>query len=303
MHTSPHLGVQMVSERKKKEREREGEREKRNPAIAEMVEHTLANGAHSEHGCLSELSRAVSDLDQQGFVWRPSWSELRRGKRPPENLSKDPGEWQHGWQFWSSSVADTSFRKSSMLSGQTAANWAHLRSHSGRNAGVALAYAPTAPKYVIHPHLFRVLLLERMRVPLPITDSTCSAWLDPRGMHRAACTRSGRIRKRANPIERTLARVFREAGARVRFHVFLRDMNVGVPVGDARRIEVLAKDLPCFGGSQLAVDVTLRSAVSCRGESPNRTQPMWMEQSLSRHARTRRPPIPSWQSLIGAVWW
>ena len=62
----------------------------------------------------------------------------------------------------------------------------------------------------------------------------------------------------------------REAGARVRFNVFLRDMNVGVPVGDARRIEVLAQDLPCFGGSQLAVDVTLRSAVSCRGEpQPN----------------------------------
>ena len=96
--------------------------EERNPAIAEMVEHTLANGARSEHGCLSELSRAVSDLDQQGFAWRPSWSELRRSKRPPENLSKEPSEWQHGWQYWSSSVADTSLRKSSMLSGQTAAN-------------------------------------------------------------------------------------------------------------------------------------------------------------------------------------
>ena len=81
-----------------------------------------------------------------------------------------------------------------------------------------------------------------------------------------ACARSGRVRKRAAPVEHMLARVFREAGARVRFNVFLRDMNVGVAASDARRIEVLAQDLPCFGGSQLAVDVTLRSALGCSGE-------------------------------------
>ena len=50
-----------------------------------------------------------------------------------------------------------------------------------------------------------------------------------------------------------LARVCREAGARVRFNAFLRDMNVNVAVTDERRIEVLAQDLPCFGGAQLAV--------------------------------------------------
>ena len=43
-------------------------------------------------------------------------------------------------------------------------------------------------------------------------------------------------------------------------------MNVGVRADDDRRIEVLAQDLPCFGGSQLAVDVTLRSAVGSMGE-------------------------------------
>ena len=66
-------------------------------------------------------------------------------------------------------------------------------------------------------------------------------------------------KKRANPIERTLARVFREAGARVRFNAVLRDMNVGVRADDDRRIEVLAQDFPCFGGSQVAVDVILRN--------------------------------------------
>ena len=62
-----------------------------------------------------------------------------------------------------------------------------------------------------------------------------------------------------------LARVFRKSGARVRFNAFLKDMNVGVSATDDR-IEVLAQDFPCFGGSQLAMDVTLRSALRWSGK-------------------------------------
>ena len=156
-----------------------------------------------------------------------------------------------------------------MLSGQTAAIRAHLRSHSGRNAGVAFAHAQIAPEYVSPLYIFRVLLLERLRLPPPITEATCGgcgAPPDPRGIHRATCTSSGRVRKRAAPVERMLARVFREAGARVRFNAFLRDMNVGVAASDARRIDKLAQDLPCFGGSQLAVDVILRIVLGYFGE-------------------------------------
>ena len=61
--------------------------------------------------------------------------------------------------------------------------------------------------------------------------------LDVRGIHRPACALSGRVKKRATPTERVLARVCREAGARVRFDAFLRDTNVGVAASDGRRIE------------------------------------------------------------------
>ena len=267
-----------------------------------MVELAMVNNVFPEEGCLSELARATDQLDRDGFVARPSWPELRRGMRPPESASQEPGEWQHGWQYWASSASDKHFRKITMLSGQTAANRAHLRSHSGRNAGVAFAHAPTAPEYVIPPHLFRVLLLERLRLPLTITEATCGgcgAPLDPRGIHRAACTRSGRVRKRVAPVERMLARVFREAGARVRFNALLRDMNVGVAASDARRIEVLAQDLPCFGGSQLAVDVTLRSALGCSGE-PQQGAADIDGQSCSRHVGTRRPLTRNWWRPTGA---
>ena len=222
------------------------------------------------HGCLQELHDASVLLDMQGFQWRPSWVELRDGKRPPEGGARDPGEWPHGWQYWASSTLDSRFRKLSMLAGQSAARQAHLRSHSGHNSGCALSHAPTTPEFTIQPHLFQVLLRERLRLPLFLTESTCSGChepLDPLGHHRAACSHSGRIQRRATPIERVIARICREAGARVKFNALLRDMNVRVASSDARRIEVLAQDLPCFGGSQLAVDVTLRSPLTRSGEA------------------------------------
>ena len=48
-------------------------------------------------------------------------------------------------------------------------------------------------------------------------------------------------------------------------------MNLSVPGNDERRIEVLAQDLPCFNGAQLAIDITLRSALGASGEPQRRT--------------------------------
>ena len=65
--------------------------------------------------------------------------------------------------------------------------------------------------------------------------------------------------------ERTLARVCREAGATVRRNTKLRDMNVAVAAEDERAIEVLASGLPIRQGAQLAVDVTVRCALTADG--------------------------------------
>ena len=244
----------------------------RTPAIGNLVVQTMDDGS-TDTSCLAELKEAADRLDEEGFWWRPSWSALREGERPPEITAREPGEWPHGWQYWASSISDSYFRKCSLLSGRTAARRAHLRSHSGWNAGAALAFAPTAPEYTIQPHLFRVLLLERLQLPLTLTEGVCEgcqAPLDAYGRHRAGCSRSGRLKKRATPTERALARVCREAGARVMFNVLLWDMNVDVPASGGRRIEVLAQDLPCFSGTQLAIDITLRSPLTSAGEAhPN----------------------------------
>ena len=180
---------------------------------------------------------------------------------------------------------------------------AHLRSHSGHNAGVALARAPTTPECTVSPLLFRVLLLERLQLPLPIAEAACEGCGDPvdsLGRHRAACprtppsrmplNRSPQIKKRATPTERMVARIFREAGAQVRYNAYLRDMNIGVSSVDERRADVLAQDLPCFGGAQLAVDVTL---VRCAAQANhNRMVRKWTVPRWSEHGTSKKRDLP-----------
>ena len=52
----------------------------------------------------------------------------------------------------------------------------------------------------------------------------------------------------------------------MRQNVMLRDMNVVVRGDDERCIEVLASGLLLFQGAQLAVDITLRSALTSSGD-------------------------------------
>ena len=85
------------------------------------------------------------------------------------------------------------------------------------------------------------------------------------GVHRAACATSGVLPTRALPLEHALARVCRKAGARVARNVRVADMNIDVPVSDARRIEVVCNGLPLWHGAQLAVDATLVSPLAHDG--------------------------------------
>ena len=118
-----------------------------------------------------------------------------------------------------------------VLDQSCAADQAHLRSHSGPGASDVLS---VCPEYRIEAGLFRTLILERLRLPLQVTEKVCECgtMLDSTGRHRAACNRSGRLKKRALALERTLARVCREAGATVRCNAKLRDMNLTVSAND-----------------------------------------------------------------------
>ena len=93
---------------------------------------------------------------------------------------------------------------------------------------------------------YRILLLRRLRLPLPRTPARCPCGgnLDALGDHGSACAQVGVLARRAGPLERVAARICREAGARVATNVSLRDLNLDIPAADGRRIEVVANNLP-----------------------------------------------------------
>ena len=125
-----------------------------------------------------------------------------------------------------------------------------------------------------------------MQWPLGLTSAHCEGCggpLDAEGHHRVACMRSGRVKIRAAHTEKVLARICSEAGARVQENVKLSDLNLGVRAGDERRIEVVASGLPCRGGRQMAVDVTIRGVVSADGHA--KPQSHWKDGAAAEKAR------------------
>ena len=110
-------------------------------------------------------------MDSHGFLSRPTWAELREGKRPQPPQDRDVGDWSHGWQYYASSASEHHFRRGVVLPGSDRADRAHLRSHAGLNAGCVLGGAPTARE--LSADVFRTVVLERMRLALAITDRRC----------------------------------------------------------------------------------------------------------------------------------
>ena len=172
----------------------------RTPHVAGEVVGRLSHEEPLE-GCLGELRAAATEVGPQGVLGEDLLGQsctradaLR--KQRPLNLANG----SHGWQYWASSVFATNHPKNSMLTDR--------RSHAGRDAGVVFSHAPTTAECTVPPHLFRVLMLERLQPPLQLTEATCNGCherLDPLG--RQGCIRAGRVNKRSSPTERMLARM------------------------------------------------------------------------------------------------
>ena len=153
------------------------------------------------------------------------------------------------------------------------ASQALLHSQAGPFASRAFTTIPYTTEFEYPSHLFRILLLRRLRLHLPLSARLCRCRrpLDPLGDHRAACAQSGVLRARGGPLERAAARICREGGARVATNIRLADLNIhALSRVDDRRIEVIANGLPMWGGSQLAVDTTLVSPLTRSGEPRSR---------------------------------
>ena len=57
----------------------------------------------------------------------------------------------------------------------SAANQAHLRSHSGPGSSAVLCGAPTGQEFSLQPSVFRIAILERLRLPLETIEAQLCA--------------------------------------------------------------------------------------------------------------------------------
>ena len=228
----------------------------------------LLDAATDSGTCLDEVRGAAATLEREGFHNLPSFTNLVNGGKPTSAEDTDRGEWANGWQYFAAATREHHFRQTRVMPALSDSRKALLRSHSGRHASAALMGAPTSRLFELGAAEFRTLVLERLQLPLPLTEARCEGCgtqLDTRGVHRAACMRTGRVQVRAKPLERAMATVCREAGATVRSRARTRDLNVFADLADERRIDVLADGLPCRGGRQLAIDVTIRAPLAADG--------------------------------------
>ena len=220
---------------------------------------------------IQALTQAMDQLQRHGFE-PPSWADLVQGSAPPTQPDPEQRLLGRGWQRPAALASHQAFR-AELTASLDPASQAMLQSQSGPYASRTFTTIPFGLDTTYPSHLFRVLLLRRLRLPLPLSARICRCRriLDPLGDHRAACAQAGVLRGRGIPLERAAARVCREAGARVTTNTRLSDLNLDhINRHDDRRIEVIANGLRLWGGAQLAVDTTLVSPLTSSSQPRRR---------------------------------
>ena len=167
----------------------------------------------SGHSTSTHLNAAARSADQlrglRGFEV-PSWADLAGGLRPlPTNIEEvEPGWFCTGWQHEAASRLEWQHRERHLMPVLADSERALLRAQSGPAAGMSLSAVPSSPQTRIESQLFRVLLLRRLRLPLPLASRLCRCGrlLDNFGHHRASCAPSegvdsqSRARRRASVV-------------------------------------------------------------------------------------------------------
>ena len=169
-----------------------------------------------------------------------------------------------------------------------------VRLQAGPGAGLSLSTCPTCRVTSLESDVFRITLLRRLQLPLPLTVRTCRCGrrLDACGHHRAACARVGVLGRRGYAVENVAARICRETGGRVTTNAYVHDLDLNEPHGgDGRRLEIVVDGLPLFGGAQLAVD----SSAPSPQEDELLTK---MGSLLLPPGERKRSVTPSWWALV-----
>ena len=241
--------------------------QKRHPDVAHLIIGEMHQDTRSES--IRGVVECEGILQSVGFDV-PTWTALAQGAHPfnPEG-DEDSTAPRAGWQRPATSRLHEEC-VSEMWPAFSDTEKALMLSQSGPMCGEPFTCFPTTRETRFDSQSFRLLLLRRLRLPLPFTARRCRCGrpLDPCGHHRAACARVGVLGRRGFALESAAARVCREAGGRVMTNMLVRDMDLAPGanhMADGRRLEVVVDGLSLFHGAQLAIDTTLVSAVRADG--------------------------------------
>ena len=266
------------------------------PSVATTILQAL-NNLDEAQPCIQAAQAAHQHIHAHGWE-PPSWQQVLEQQPPQTQAEAFTGPTQPGWQQHAS-VPFHRTARAGVYNSIDAASQALLDSQTGPFASRAFTTIPYTTDTTYPDHIFRILLLRRLRLPLPLTERACRCRrdLNPLGDHRAACARAGVLRSRGVPLEQAAARVCREAGARVTMHTRLSNLNIpAVQRFDDRTIEVIANGFPMWHGAQLAVDTTLVSPLTSDAQ-PRRRGGQYAGAALHTARRNKERTYPE---LVGA---
>ena len=177
----------------------------RAPAAAARLRAALqGDGALPSSAAATQALAHLRDLGYEA----PDWAVICSGAAAPPAPDRDDDPWPfRGWQRSAARACDERTYETH-LSHLTSASRALLLSQAGPFASRALNLLPTRDDVAIPSAQFRVLLLRRLRLPLPLAPRRCSCHgvLDSLGDHRTACATSGvSVHPRAAPRARRRA--------------------------------------------------------------------------------------------------
>ena len=118
-----------------------------------------------------EAIQATHALRTHGFQ-PPAWDTLTL-PGPSQPFPREGGDYHRGWQRLASTAQDR-IELAALLSDLDPSSRALMLSQAGPYASRALTVYPTTPEYTLSPEHFRVCLLRRLRLPLPLTPHRCS---------------------------------------------------------------------------------------------------------------------------------
>ena len=132
------------------------------------------------------------------------WEALADGLRPGiEDCEREPSQVNHGWQKFASEAVHEHHRTNVVWPQLSPDERALVRSQSGPLSSVPFTAMPVHRVSKLDSEPFRVLLLRRLRLPLPFTVCTCQCCrpLDAFDHHRAACSTGGLLGRRGFATE------------------------------------------------------------------------------------------------------